>query len=229
MISKKHKNRKKSNWLAYKILDEFLIKHSHMFRGELYDFGCGTAPYRDYFQKHAKKYIGVDYSESQHEIRAEIVADLCKVLPINGEVADTVISLSVLEHLRDPKVMLDEAFRILKPGGNIILQVPWQWWVHEAPNDYYRYTPFALELMLVKAGFSNIEISPTAGFFSTMVLKWNYFTGRFVKGPWIKRRIILVILRPLWFFGQILAPYLDKLDADWKLEAPGYFVTASKN
>ena len=77
-------------------------------------------------------------------MKADIVADLNKPLPIESEVADVVVSISVLEHLCEPMTMLSESFRILKPGGSILLQVPWQWWIHEAPYDFYRYSPYGL-------------------------------------------------------------------------------------
>ena len=96
-------------------------------------------------------------------------------MSIQSEVADTVVSFSVMEHLHQPQMMLDEAFRILKPTGNIILQVPWQWWIHEGPHDYFRYTPYAQNFMLVKAGFNNIKIKAQGGFFTMWILKFTYF------------------------------------------------------
>ena len=46
--------------------------------------------------------IGVDWSLSIHNLKADIVADLNKLLPIENAVADTIISLSVMEHLYEP-------------------------------------------------------------------------------------------------------------------------------
>jgi SAM-dependent methyltransferase len=117
--SKAHSNRKAHNWLVYDSGDEFLFKNKSYFKGVLYDFGCGEAPYRDFFLKYANQYIGVDWAGSYHDTKADITADLNKPLPIEAEVADTVVSLSVLEHLCEPQTMLDEAYRILKPGGGL--------------------------------------------------------------------------------------------------------------
>ena len=62
-----------------------------------------------------------------------------------------------------------------------------------------------------------------------MILKWNYFSARFVRGPVFLRWAVLAIVLPLWYVGQSLAPTLDKaLDRNWELETPGYFVTARK-
>lgn len=227
-VTRGHPNRKQHNWLIYKIHNRFLLKHSSLFHGSLYDLGCGESPYRGFFLNYADRYVGVDWAQSQHEIRAEIVADLNLALPIDSDVADTVMALSVMEHLREPQLLLCEAFRILKSGGHLVFEVPWQWWVHEAPYDFFRYTPYALHGMLEKAGFSEIVIEPEAGFFTTAALKWNYFTSRYLMGPKLIRYMVMTCLLPIWYINQSLAPYLDSLDRNWALEAPGYFVTAKK-
>lgn len=228
MLSKNHSNRRAHNWLIYDIGDRFLQKNVKYFKGVLYDLGCGESPFRDFFLQYSQQYVGVDWAGSYHDTRADIAADLNKPLPVESEAADTVVSLSVMEHLCEPQMMLDEAFRILKPGGAIVLQVPWQWWIHEAPYDFFRYTPYGLKYMFDKAGFSDFSVEPQAGFFTTMVLKWNYFTNRLVRGPKAIRWLIKAGLLPFWYFGQKVAPLMDKLDRNWAAETSGFYVTAIK-
>ena len=228
VLSRNHSNRERHNWLAYFMGDRFLLRCTEHYKGILYDLGCGESPYRDFFLQHSDQYIGVDWAGSFHNTKADISADLNKCLPIDSEVADTVVSISAMEHLCEPQTMLNEAFRILKPGGAIVLQVPWQWWIHEAPYDFFRYTPYGLKYMFQKAGFVDVVIEPQAGFFTTAILKWNYFTNRFVRGPKPLRLLIKAFLVPFWYLGQKTAPLLDKLDRNWELEASGYYVTARK-
>lgn len=223
-----HSNRRAHNWLAYDIGDRYLLKHVNSYKGTLYDLGAGEAPYKDFFLRYADRYIAVDWAESYHAIKVDIAADLNKPLPIESNVADTVVSLSVMEHLCEPQVMLDEAFRILKRGGAVVLQVPWQWWIHEAPYDFFRYTPYGLKYLLEKAGFVDVVVEPQAGFFTMWILKMNYFSTRFIRGPRPLRWLIKVALVPCWCLGQYLAPLLDKLDDNWTAEASGYVVTAKK-
>lgn len=224
-----HKNNQRHNWIVYKIMDKFLCKYSFMFKGKIYDLGCGETPYRTFLLSFANKYIGVDWGNSLHNLNADIIADLNKPLPIESEVADTIFSISVIEHLYNPQMMLNEAFRILKPGGNIILQVPWQWGIHEAPYDYFRFSPYALKFMFEQAGFSILSIEPTAGFFTTFILKFNYFTLRIInRQKRIMRGILKLFFVPLWYINQTIAPSFDKLDKDWSIETQGYFITAKK-
>jgi SAM-dependent methyltransferase len=226
--SKTHANRRAHNWVVYDSADRMLCANRARLCGVLYDLGCGESPYKDWLSAHVSRYVGVDWAESHHQIQAEIIANLNGPLPIEDQAADSVLSLSVLEHLREPQVMLGEAWRILKPGGSLVLQVPWQWKIHEAPHDYYRYTPFGLQHLLEQAGFAEIEVSPQAGFFTTMVLKLNYFSLGLIRGPRLLRGGIRAFLTIPWYLGQLLAPVLDRFDRNWESEAPGYFVTAIK-
>lgn len=228
MISRNHSNRRAHNWLAYQSRDHFIEKHIPLYQGDLYDLGAGESPYRKFFLGHVRRYIAVDWAGSFHKTDADVVADLNKPLPIESAVADTVISLSVMEHLCEPQMMLNEAFRILKPGGAMVLQVPWQWWIHEAPYDYFRYTPYGLEYMFEKAGFVDVAVAPQSGFFTMWLLKFNYFTLRFIRGPQLLRWAIKAVLLPIWHLNQKAAPYLDRLDKNWAAETSGYFVTARK-
>ncbi len=223
-----HPSRGQHNWLIHRIRERFLRVSSRYYRGILYDLGCGEAPHKEYFLKFADEYIGVDWQSSEHELKADIIADLNESLPVSCEVADTVISLSVIEHLARPHVMLREAYRILVPGGVIVLAAPFQWMVHEAPFDYQRFTPYGLRFLLDEAGFQDVQIEPYAGFFTTMVLKTNYFLKRIVRGPRPVRWLLYHSMIPVWFVGQCTAPLLDRLDRDWSLEASAFWVVARK-
>jgi SAM-dependent methyltransferase len=216
------------NWLAYKIGNKFLKDGAKFYKGVLYDLGAGESPYKNFILQYVDEYISVDWSNSSHDIKVDVIADLNTSLPINDSVADTVISFSVLEHLCEPQVMLREAYRILKPGGTLILQIPWQWRIHEEPFDFYRYTPYGLSYMLGKAGFSSVEVLPMSGFFSMWVLKLNYFLLRAIRGPKFIRSLIKIALTPFWVFGQMLAPLLDKFDRNWAIETAGFYVTARR-
>lgn len=226
--SKYHANVNATNWLVYKQSDRFLEKYSSLYNGTLVDLGCGDAPFRKYFLQYARCYIGVDWTKTLHNSKADIVSDLNTKVALDDDLADTVVGLSVLEHLYNPQQFLNEAHRVLKKEGSLILQVPWQWQVHEAPFDYFRYTPYGLKYLLSNAGFINIKIEASSGLFSTIALKLNYFSARFIIGPWLIRMVIRLILLPFWTLNQLFAQLLDKLDRNKSAESQGFFVTARK-
>lgn len=163
-----------------------------------------------------------------HDSKADVVSNLNEKIEMDDNVADSIISLSAMEHLCEPQVFLNESYRILKCEGIMMLQVPWQWWVHEAPFDYFRYTPFGIKYMFEKAGFKEVIIEAQSGFFTMIILKANYFSTRFILGPKPVRVIITAILLPFWTIGQVFAPMLDKLDRNWAAESQSYFVLARK-
>ena len=226
--SQSHSNRGWHNWVLYNIGDQYLEKYSIHIRGHLIDLGCGEAPFKEYFLQFADSYTGIDWSNTAHNSKADIVSNLNEKIELSDNTADTIVSLSVMEHLCEPQIFLNESYRILKGGGEMVLQVPWQWHIHEAPHDYFRYTPYGLNYMFEKAGFVNIRIEASSGFFTTWIVKMNYFSMRFIRGPGLLRFLIKLLLIPFWAIGQTLAPLLDKLDLYWEAESQGYFVLAMK-
>ena len=113
-------------------------------------------------------------------------------------------------------------YRVLDQGGTLFLTVPFQWRVHEAPHDYYRYTPYGLEYLLTQAGFKHISIRELGGFWYTWMLKWNYFLAtKFAPGP------LKYLFAPFFFINQVLALLLDRVISS-KQEAGAYSVLATK-
>jgi SAM-dependent methyltransferase len=217
-----------SNYLIFKIGDKFFEKYQPYCKGKLIDLGCGEAPYKNKF-RNISKYIGIDWDNSRHNTKADIISNLNEKIELPDNYADTALSLSVMEHLSEPEKFLKETNRVLKKDSYFIIQVPFQWWIHEQPYDFYRYTPYGLKYLLEKSGFEVVEIKPTNGFFTMMALKINYFTIRMFKLPRFLWKIWLILLIPFWVFNQTIAPFLDKIfDRNWKLETQGYWVLARK-
>ncbi len=78
--------------------------------------------------------------------------------PFPDETADAVLSTETLEHVLEPKLFLSEAFRCLKPGGSLLLTVPFAARWHFVPYDYWRYTPSGLKHLLSEAGFADAAV-----------------------------------------------------------------------
>jgi SAM-dependent methyltransferase len=69
----------------------------------------------------------------------DMIADAC-YLPIETETVDAIINVALLEHVRDPRLIVKEMYRTLKPGGEILAYVPFLVPFHAAPHDYHRWT-----------------------------------------------------------------------------------------
>jgi SAM-dependent methyltransferase len=112
------------------------------------DVGCGERPYADLFQK--TQYIGLNYSTVAAS--PDIVGD-AQALPLKNDSFDIVFSTQVIEHVPEPKILVSEALRVLKPGGIFVLTGPFYWPLHEEPYDFYRFTKYGFKHLLITSGF----------------------------------------------------------------------------
>lgn len=129
---------------------------SDYMRGELLDVGCGTKPYKSVFT--VDSYIGLDIDSDL--TRKRETADYFydgKEFPFQDKSFDSVLCNQVLEHVFNPREFLSEINRVLKPGGKLLLTVPFVWDEHEQPFDYARYSSFGLRSLLEKNGFIVLE------------------------------------------------------------------------
>ena len=91
------------------------------------DLGCGAgAPFLHYGESRLASGVGLDeyVGESKLEKISVIHANITADLPLEREQFDHVTMLAVLEHLAEPEIVLAEAYRILLPGGSLIMTWP---------------------------------------------------------------------------------------------------------
>jgi SAM-dependent methyltransferase len=89
---------------------------------------------------------------------AVVPVDLERPLPWESGRFDFALLMHVLMLLSDPRATLTEARRILKPGGRLLLSVPYLHRLIPEPNDYYRFSAQALDHLLRLAGFASVSI-----------------------------------------------------------------------
>jgi len=83
-----------------------------------------------------------------------------ETLPIEDGVFDVCISMNTLEHVFDPRFLIGEIHRTLKPGGMVHITVPWIFRIHGHPDDFTRVTPNWWRVVLEDAGFAEMEVTP---------------------------------------------------------------------
>jgi len=82
-----------------------------------------------------------------------IKLDLEEPFTISADSYDSVTCFNTLEHIYNNKNVVEEAYRILKPGGALIGGTPFLVNFHPDPHDYFRYTHEALAHMFAEVGF----------------------------------------------------------------------------
>ena len=105
----------------------------------------------------------------------DMIFDAQLTWPVEDATYDAVVLSNVLEHLYSYQSTVSEAHRAIKPGGKIVVTVPFLFYVHASPSDYFRYTQFALHRIFEDAGFVDIAIVPLGtGIFSAA---WQTLQG----------------------------------------------------
>lgn len=132
-------------------------------RGALIDLGCGKVPLYGLYGPLVDRVTCVDWSRSAHGSRhLDLEADLSRPLPLPNAGFDTVILSDALEHVAEPRHLWAEMGRLLRPGGCVLMNVPFLYGLHEVPDDHGRYTSFALRRMAGEAGFE-VELLEAVG------------------------------------------------------------------
>lgn len=125
--------------------------------GDVLDVGCGSKPYRKLF-KNANSYVGLEYDtpENRASKNADYFYDGTR-FPFLDSHFDSLVCNQVFEHVFNPNEFMNEVFRILKPGGTLLITVPFVWDEHEQPYDFARYSSFGIRSILERQGFAIID------------------------------------------------------------------------
>jgi SAM-dependent methyltransferase len=120
--------------MAYTSLDNFIARmryraaYPHIRKGaRVCDLGCGLdAAFLDFAAERIAHGVGVDdqVCDRAGAKWQRVRSDIREPLPLESAQFDNVVMLAVLEHLAEPEPVLREAYRILAPGGSLILTWP---------------------------------------------------------------------------------------------------------
>lgn len=142
--------------LVGEVYTRLIPKHC---QGSLLDLGCGHVPFYGMYREYVEKVTCVDWAESLHQNQfLDHCHDLTQPLPLPDESFNVVICSDVLEHISQPANVWHEMQRVLKPGGVVLLNVPFLYLIHEEPYDFHRYTEFGLKHYAETAGLEVEEL-----------------------------------------------------------------------
>lgn len=129
--------------------------------GLVLDCGAGR---RDVYYANVVNFEIVDYDTTD-------VLGVGEALPFKDDSFDAVISIAVLEHVRDPFQCAREIARVLKPGGRLFCAMPFLQPVHGYPHHYFNATPQGLK-RLFEDELETQEPVVTPAFHPVWALSW---------------------------------------------------------
>lgn len=203
----------KFNWLAnHKLVAAIGRARAHA-RGDLLDMGCGAKPFAPLFAGRVRRYWGTDLSRSPYLGGARLDAFArAEAQPFRDGSFDTVVGFSMLTYLPEPVRMIEEAHRLLRPGGVLILEFTQMVPLHDEPWDFFRFTRYGAEHLLRKGGFEPVEYFPVGGLWARVGLSTIAGLNRVNRGP--LRVLTEVPVRLLYVLVQVSCELLDRIFFD---------------
>jgi SAM-dependent methyltransferase len=153
------------------------------------DIGCGLRPF---VQDNCL------YVEVYPSITADLIVEPTCRYPIKSNSMDGVGCFAVLEHTRQPWVVAEEIYRILKPGGAVYIDWPFLQPVHGYPSHYFNATRNGLLSLFVDLGIE-VDIINT---FSNQTPDHtvNWVLGKLIRDipdPQLRKRVLAMSVREL--------------------------------
>jgi SAM-dependent methyltransferase len=176
-------------------LDRFIAAHASS--GRTLDIGAQNSPYAALFPNR----IALDIKPG----RGVAVIGDAQALGIGSETFDAIVCTEVLEHLPEPRRAIDEMFRVLRPGGSLLLTTRFLFPIHDAPHDYFRYTKYGLRHLLRQ--FEIVELEEETDAVGTLAvltqrlgmqaetLRWTPLRAAWLVAAQIMRPFSFVITR----------------------------------
>jgi SAM-dependent methyltransferase len=180
----------------------WLRRHIGDLRGSLLDVGCGDRPYEDWIRRGPEGVtsdIGLDIYDGPG---VDIVVEPDRRWPIDDASVDCILCNEVLEHVADRKHVTGEIARVLKPGGLLLVTVPFIYPVHGWPHDYVRFTINGVR-QLFEEHYELLELVPLgrAGTsLGTLFLAWIDTSMNSNRAT----RLLKGLLLPVWIVFSLI-------------------------
>ena len=169
---------------------------------DVLDVGGRLQPYRPLLAARLSSYVALDIRKTP---KVTIVGR-GEQIPLPNDRFDLVLCTQVLEYIADPRQLIAEIHRVLRPGGHLFLSVP-AVAPQDSDQDAWRFLPHSLQILLT--GFSSVEIvaegTSISGVFRTLCLATAFFTR-----PMFLRKPLRLTLVPLL---NLTAAFLERSSA----------------
>ena len=135
------------------LCDEYLKRIMPELYGEVIELGGRKRFEYSKFAHNASHYIVTNIeSDKDYDEYADNLE-----LPYKDNSIDNFVAIALLEHINHPQKALGEVQRCLKSGGKVLLIVPAMYPRNPSPEEFFRFSPSALIMMLDKCNILNLS------------------------------------------------------------------------
>lgn len=191
-----------------------LDEHRQLLKGRVLNAGAG---WREVAHLIDGELVNQDIRwEGDERQNIQIYSPLHQI-PVSADYFDAILCIAVLEHVENPEEVVPELFRVLKPGGHLILEVPFLQPEHKVPTDFQRYTRDGLVRLVAHHGF---RVKSIKGLFTVYhTLYWQVFIWLHLKRNVWYLLLRVLLLRPLLWSARRSRTYSDRLATGFQLIA----------
>lgn len=135
------------------LLDRLALPEMAAIEGDVLVIGSGKERYQNRLPR-SRSVLSTDIETGPY---VDCIAD-AHDLPFETGRFDSIVAIEVFEHLKDPLKARSEVERVLRPGGQVLLTIPFMFRIHGDPFDFQRLTARGLEQLF--QGAFDCKISP---------------------------------------------------------------------
>jgi len=190
----------------------FLKNNSNFLSGSMLDFGCGSKPYKNLF-KNCQNYLSIDVLSDKENVKPDIFYNGTK-LPFADNIFDSILCTEVFEHVEKLDDIINELYRVLKPGGRMIVTTPFMCMEHEMPYDFRRLSFNGLSNLMKKNNFKILASQKLLNNFHVFfqILNFYIFHLFLKKKKRLKYLVYFFLIGPINFLSILFNFFLPKVD-----------------
>jgi len=158
--------------IHFQPLEQELEPMSSYFSGRTLNAGCGNRDITETLKAFGATEV-VNYDIAS-EIPGALIGPLER-MPFRTAEFDSILCNAVLEHVEAPEPVMREMVRVLRPGGHLMVAVPFLQPFHPCPGDFRRYTHTGMYKLGTDSGLEVLAIYPTHTIAQTLGwIVWEY-------------------------------------------------------
>ena len=202
--------------------------------GAILDIGAGEAPWKSWVPKNCT-YTGIDVENAENYGMKPKIGSIQTYdgenIPFPPNFFQGAICIEVLEHVKEPLIIINEIARVLSSESLLYVTVPWSARRHHIPFDYFRYNRETLEIFFSK-DFYEIEIFERGNDIAVIASKLIVLHLRTFNQKSIFKLtfsiLFSIIILPFTIFFILISHISIILDFGSKQDPLGYFIKARK-